>query len=76
MGRGRHLALHTGPYRDIHRTSFGDAPRDVILPSGEAETESLILLLGEAETETLLLWLVVLELLVGGWWWHEAKSLI
>ena len=24
---------------------------------------------GEAETECLILWLVVLELLVGGWWW-------
>ena len=30
----------------------------------------------EAETESLILWLVVLELLVGGWWWREAQSLI
>ena len=31
---------------------------------------------GEAETESLILWLVVLELLVGGWLWREAQSLI
>ena len=31
---------------------------------------------GEAETESLILWLVVFELLAGGWWWHEAQSLI
>ena len=31
---------------------------------------------GEAETESLILWLVVLELLAGGWWWHEAHNLI
>ena len=31
---------------------------------------------GEAETESLILWLVVLELLMGGWLWHEAQSLI
>ena len=31
---------------------------------------------GEAETESLILWLVVLELLAGGWGWHEAQSLI
>ena len=30
----------------------------------------------EAETESLILWLVVLELLVGGWLWREAQSLI
>ena len=30
----------------------------------------------EAETENLILWLVVLELLAGVWWWHEAQSLI
>ena len=48
---------------------------------GEAETESLILQWeeggrGEAETEGLILWLVVLELLAGGRWWHEAQSFI
>ena len=45
---------------------------------GEAETESLILLgrRGEAETESLILWFAVLELLVGGWLWREAQSLI
>ena len=31
---------------------------------------------GEAETESLILWLSVLRLLAGGWWWHEAQSLI
>ena len=31
---------------------------------------------GEAKTESRILWLVVLELLAGGWWWHEAQSLI
>ena len=31
---------------------------------------------GEAETESLILWLLVLRLLAGGWWWHEAQSLI
>ena len=31
---------------------------------------------GEAETESLILWLVVLDLLAGGWGWHEAQSLI
>ena len=31
---------------------------------------------GEAEAEGLILWLVVLEMLAGGWWWHEARSLI
>ena len=30
----------------------------------------------EAETESIILWLVVLELLPGGWWLHEAQSLI
>ena len=25
---------------------------------------------GEPETESLILWLVVLELLAVGWWWH------
>ena len=29
---------------------------------------------GEAETESLNLWLVVPELLVGGWWWRESYS--
>ena len=27
-------------------------------------------------SERLISWLVVLELLAGGWWWHEAQSLI
>ena len=31
---------------------------------------------GEAEAESLILWLVVLEMLASGWWWHEARSLI
>ena len=31
---------------------------------------------GEAETESLILWLVVLQLLAGGWWLREAQSLI
>ena len=31
---------------------------------------------GEADAESLILWFVVLDLLVGGWWWHEAQSLI
>ena len=31
---------------------------------------------GEAETESLILWLVVLELLAGGWWLHEPQGLI
>ena len=30
VGRGRPLALHGGPYGEVHRTSFGEA----ILPSG------------------------------------------
>ena len=30
----------------------------------------------EAETESLILWLVVLELLVGGWWLREVHCLI
>ena len=30
----------------------------------------------EAETESLILWLVVLELLAGGWWLREIHSLI
>ena len=30
----------------------------------------------EAETESLILSLVVLKLLPGGWWLHEAQSLI
>ena len=29
---------------------------------------------GEAETQSLNLWLVVPELLVGGWWWRESYS--
>ena len=35
---GHLLALHIGPYGDVHRTSFGTSsgrPRDVILPSGQ-----------------------------------------
>ena len=29
---------------------------------------------GEAETERLILWLVVVELLVGGWLWRGASD--
>ena len=28
------------------------------------------------ETECLILWLAVLELLVGGWWWHAGSLTI
>ena len=31
---------------------------------------------GETETESLILWLVVLELLGGGWWLRDAQDLI
>ena len=31
---------------------------------------------GETETESIILWLVVLELLAGGWWLPEAQSFI
>ena len=37
VGRGYSLALHSGLYMDVHRTSFGTSSghsRDVILPSG------------------------------------------
>ena len=32
--------------------------------------------MGEAEIESLILLFVVLELLAGVWWWHEAQGFI
>ena len=47
------------PWKHFIENQWGAGEAEIVWEEG----------VGEAETECLILWLVVLELLVGGWWW-------